>query len=189
MLREPNRASTSASLAVIICERNNIGRIEQGAIMWAQIRTCLVGQTGILWSSGVNWSAFVIAFVFVFLLAFKPFAFQPWEECRWDVSLSGLIRGQIDHFLAFLVLSLLLYRGLTLGARLSTFFALILTTLGGMCFGIAIEAAQPFVDRCCDINDLVVDTFGIVLGMLSWEAFRCCVNKGTSPSCFLRRLI
>ena len=159
--------------------------------MWAQIRECTIGKKSPLWSPGFNWSMFAIMLTFVALLSLKPFDFQIPEKdfCHWGISIGFPGSDKVGHFIAFFVLGLLLYRGLTLNVPQMRNRALVVTIGTLLCLGILIEVAQPFMGRSCDIADLVADTLGGVLGMLSWEAFRCSVDRIATPNCWLRHLI
>ena len=108
-------------------------------------------------------------------------------NCQFSFGFPGL--DKFGHFGAFVVLGLLLNRGLTLCTQLPTVWCSVVTFTSGVCFGGLIEIVQPLVGRTCDIADLVSDALGVVLGIMLWVVFLCFVERNASPSCWLRRLI
>ena len=76
--------------------------------------------------------------------------------------------NSLYHLLGFSAFGFILSALSARGLGRSTLSVVAVTLVIGTIFGIAIEVAQPFAGRTCDIADMAVDLVGVVLGIVVW---------------------
>lgn len=71
--------------------------------------------------------------------------------------------------------------GLLLPLLWEMFAPLWRTVLFGACFSLLVEVAQIFTFRCTDVDDLIANTLGAVVGWLFWSGFFSYHTVGRQP--------
>ncbi len=81
-----------------------------------------------------------------------------WLFDTWEMGFRAMITQVISNVIMFVPL------GFLLPIVFKTFRSLLKTTRSAFCFSFLIEVFQYFIGRSCDIDDLILNTLGAVIG-------------------------